>query len=53
MFSKRVRIWMAVIGLLVIFLSLCVLAFALRTPDYVRTQATLLPTLLMPPAGVP
>ena len=53
MFSKRVRIWLAVIGLLFILLSLAVLALALRSPEPVRTQATLIPTLLTPPAGMP
>jgi hypothetical protein len=53
MFSKRARIGLAVAGLLIIVLSLAVLAFALRSPEHVRTQMTLIPTLLTPPVGVP
>jgi hypothetical protein len=53
MFSKRTRIWLAIIGLVMIIISLSILAFALRSPEHVRTQMTLIPTLLTPPAGVP
>ena len=51
MFSKRARIWLAVIGLLFIILSLVVLAFALRSPEHIRAQITLIPTLLTPPTA--
>ena len=53
MFSNRIRIWLAVTGLILIICSLVVLAFALRTPEHVRLRQTVIPTLLTPPLSEP
>ena len=51
MFSKRLRIGLAILGLVMILISLAVLAFAFKSPEHVRTHLTLVPTLLSPPAS--
>ncbi len=52
--SKRAYRWMVVAGLVLLFLSLVLLSYALLpggTP--LRTQATLAPTLFIMPTGIP
>jgi hypothetical protein len=51
--SRRVRIGLIVLALVLVCVGLAVLSYALAPGQVLREQATLAPTLFVPPQGVP
>ena len=47
--SPRVRVALALLGLLVICVSLAILAYAFGTSDHITEQVPVAPTLFVPP----
>lgn len=51
--SKRTRLILFLLGLLMVLISLAALAFAFQTPEHTRMRLTVVPTLLTPPLSKP
>ena len=51
--SQRARLILALIGLLLVMAAVVLLAYALRPLPVESLQATLVPTFLTPPGGIP
>lgn len=53
MLSKRVRITLFILGILIILCSLGALISSLSPSERVRDRQTIVPTLLTPPGNLP
>jgi hypothetical protein len=51
--SRRARLILVLVGLLLVMAAMALLAYALRPLPVESVQATLIPTLLTPPGGIP